>query len=107
MRPSEFIFVIFFYYVFLVPLVSRILPSDICKIYKSGANIRLDTTLVDFSDMRWERGDISFIFNGDAKPNESLTVLDNITKVYQKVRYEVGLHLMISVWVKMRKTSCF
>lgn len=75
----------------LVPLVSRILPSDICKIYKSGANIRLDTTLVDFSDMRWERGDISFIFNGDAKPNESLTVLDNITKVYQKVRYEVRL----------------
>lgn len=74
---------------FSVPLVSRILPSDICKIYKSGANIRLDTTLVDFSDMRWERGDISFIFNGDAKPNESLTVLDNILKVYQKVRYEV------------------
>lgn len=39
--------------------------------------------------MRWERGDISFIFNGDANPNESLTVLDNIMKVYQKVRYEV------------------
>lgn len=39
--------------------------------------------------MRWERGDISFIFNGDAKPNESLTVLDNNMKVYQKVRYEV------------------
>ncbi|CAG9834225.1 unnamed protein product [Diabrotica balteata] len=71
-----------------VPLVSRILPSDICKIYKSGANIRLDTTLVDFSDMRWERGDISFIFNGHAKPNESLTVLDNVSKVYQKVRHE-------------------
>lgn len=78
----------------LVPLVSRILPSDICKIYKSGANIRLDTTLVDFSDMRWERGDISFIFNGDAKPNESLTVLDNIMKVYQKVRYEVIIFIM-------------
>ncbi|XP_060533609.1 ankyrin repeat domain-containing protein 13C [Cylas formicarius] len=71
-----------------VPLVSRILPSDVCKIYKAGANIRLDTTLVDFSDMRWERGDISFIFNGDAKPDESLTVLDNMSKVYQKVRYE-------------------
>ncbi|KAF7283652.1 hypothetical protein GWI33_023288 [Rhynchophorus ferrugineus] len=68
--------------------VSRILPSDVCKIYKSGASIRLDTTLVDFSDMRWERGDISFIFNGDAKPNESLTVLDNNSKVYQQVRYE-------------------
>ncbi|XP_019878764.1 ankyrin repeat domain-containing protein 13C isoform X2 [Aethina tumida] len=71
-----------------VPLVSRILPSDICKIYKKGANIRLDTTLVDFSDMRWERGDISFIFNGTSESNESLTVLDNISKVYQRVRYE-------------------
>lgn len=76
---------------FSVPLVSRILPSDICKIYKTGANIRLDTTLVDFSDMRWERGDISFIFNGNALPNQSLTVLDNILKVYQKVKYEVRL----------------
>ncbi|CAG9857532.1 unnamed protein product [Phyllotreta striolata] len=71
-----------------VPLVSRILPSDVCKIYKSGSNIRLDTTLVDFSDMRWERGDISFIFNGAANSSESLTVLDNISKVYQKVRQE-------------------
>lgn len=71
-----------------VPLVSRILPSDICKIYKSGANIRLDTTLVDFSDMRWERGDISFIFNGNAPPSQSLTVLDNVLKVYQSVKYE-------------------
>lgn len=71
-----------------VPLVSRILPSDICKIYKCGANIRLDTTLVDFSDMRWERGDISFIFNGNASRNQSLTVLDNVLKVYQNVKYE-------------------
>lgn len=71
-----------------VPLVSRILPSDICKIYKSGANIRLDTTLVDFSDMRWERGDISFIFNGNAPSSQTLSVLDNVQKVYQNVKYE-------------------
>ena len=32
-----------------LPLVSRILPSDICKISKKGACIRLDTTLVDFT----------------------------------------------------------
>lgn len=71
-----------------VPLVSRILPSDICKIHKSGCLIRLDTTLVDFSDMRWERGDISFIFRGDKSPRESLTVLDNEFQCYQRVRYE-------------------
>lgn len=71
-----------------VPLVSRILPSDICKIYKSGSNIRLDTTLVDFSDMRWERGDISFIFRGNEMSNKNLTVLDNVLKVYQCVKQE-------------------
>ncbi|KAK0052137.1 ankyrin repeat domain-containing protein 13C [Biomphalaria pfeifferi] len=71
-----------------VPLVSRILPSDICKIRKKGSKIRLDTTLVDFTEMRWERGDITFLFNGDAKPRQSLTVLDNKAEVYQRVRYE-------------------
>jgi len=72
-----------------LPLVSRILPSDICKISKKGASIRLDTTLVDFTEMRWERGDITFLYRGDAEtPEESLFVLDNDLKVYQKVRYE-------------------
>ncbi|KAK4316799.1 hypothetical protein Pmani_012057 [Petrolisthes manimaculis] len=71
-----------------VPLVSRILPSDICKIHKKGASIRLDTTLVDFNDMRWERGDISFLFSGSSKPSHSLTVLDNKLHVYQGVRHE-------------------
>ena len=87
-----------------MPLVSRILPSDICRISKKGAavrqhphyhlasctialfntlyhvpticnllakynfspilvpQVRLDTTLVDFSEMRWERGDITFLY---------------------------------------------
>ena len=71
-----------------VPLVSRILPSDICRIHKCGASLRLDTTLVDFNDMRWERGDISFIFRGDKPPQESLTVLDNEYGCFQYVRYE-------------------
>lgn len=52
----------------------------------------MDTTLVDFNDMRWERGDISFIFNGDQKPGKSLTVLDNKAKLYQRVRYEVRFY---------------
>lgn len=71
-----------------VPLITRILPSDVCKIYKKGCNIRLDTTLVDFSEMKWERGDISFIFRGAAKPSISLIVMDNKLKVYQKLRHE-------------------
>jgi len=49
----------------------------------------MDTTLVDFNDMKWERGDISFIFNGELKASQSLTVLDNKQKVYQRIRYQV------------------
>ena len=30
-------------------------------------DFRMDSTLVDFTDMKWQRGDVTFIFNGDAK----------------------------------------
>jgi len=71
-----------------VPLVSRILPSDICKISKKGASVRLDTTLVDFSEMRWERGDISFLYRGEERGDKALCVLDNKAKVFQYVRHQ-------------------
>lgn len=54
---------------------------------------RLDSTLVDFSDMRWERGDVTFLFDGEAPPHDALIVLDNKLHVYQKIRYEVPFSL--------------
>lgn len=48
-----------------VPLVSRLCPSDNYKIYKHGANFRVDTTLVGFENMKWSRGDLSFVFKGE------------------------------------------
>lgn len=58
------------------------LPSDVCKIYKRGTCLRLDTTLVDFNDRAWERGDISFIYNSAAdKSRDQLVILDNKAKV--------------------------
>uniref|UniRef100_A0A8B9TY82 Ankyrin repeat domain-containing protein n=1 Tax=Anas zonorhyncha TaxID=75864 RepID=A0A8B9TY82_9AVES len=71
-----------------VPLLSRILPSDACKIHKQGINIRLDTTLIDFTDMKCQQGNLSFIFNGDAAPSESFVVLDNEQKVYRRIHHE-------------------
>jgi ankyrin repeat domain-containing protein 13 len=67
-----------------VPLLSKILPNDICKIYKSGSRIRLDSTLIDFNDMHWQRGDISFIFRGDSET--MITAMDNESKCFQIVR---------------------
>lgn len=51
---------------------------------------RLDTTLIDFTDMKCQRGDLSFIFNGNAIPSESFVVLDNEQKVYQRIHHEVS-----------------
>uniref|UniRef100_A0A914YFE4 Ankyrin repeat domain-containing protein 13C n=1 Tax=Panagrolaimus superbus TaxID=310955 RepID=A0A914YFE4_9BILA len=70
-----------------VPLLTRILPSDVCKIYKHGTALRMDTTLVDFNDRSWERGDISFIYNPQVEHlKQHLVVLDNKKKVYQKLK---------------------
>lgn len=54
------------------------------------SGFRLDTTLIDFTDMKCQRGDLSFIFNGDASPSQSFVVLDNEAKVYQRIHHEVS-----------------
>ena len=46
----------------------------------------MDTTLVDFKDMRWERGNLSFLFDGKKLGSQSLLVMDNEAKVYQWIR---------------------
>ena len=60
---------------------------------------RLDSTLVDFNDMRWERGDVTFIFDGEAPPHDALMVLDNKLQCYQKIRYEVKVNAFLSNFV--------
>ncbi|XP_036878728.2 ankyrin repeat domain-containing protein 13B isoform X3 [Manis javanica] len=47
-----------------VPLISKICPSDTYKVWKSGQNLRVDTTLLGFDHMTWQRGNRSFIFRG-------------------------------------------
>lgn len=40
-----------------IPLVSRFLPSDVCKLYKKGTKIRIDCTLGDIAAAKGGNGD--------------------------------------------------
>lgn len=66
-----------------VPLLSRVCPNDSYKIYKSGPNVRVDTTLKGFEQMTWQRGNQSYIFRGGAKVTEVYEV-DHDKKSYWK-----------------------
>uniref|UniRef100_A0A8K9XFU4 Ankyrin repeat domain 13A n=1 Tax=Oncorhynchus mykiss TaxID=8022 RepID=A0A8K9XFU4_ONCMY len=57
-----------------IPLVSRVCPSDVCRIWKSGASLRVDATLLGFENMTWIRGRRSYIFRGDDTWTELLEV---------------------------------
>uniref|UniRef100_A0A915K322 Ankyrin repeat domain-containing protein n=1 Tax=Romanomermis culicivorax TaxID=13658 RepID=A0A915K322_ROMCU len=75
-----------------IPFVSSILPSDVCKIYKKGSMIRLNTTLINFNEKTWERGDVSFIYRAEFPPEDRATIWDNKSKVYQKIRFQSTEH---------------
>lgn len=75
-----------------IPLISKLLPSDTCKLYKRNSDVRIDSTLMDFHDMRWQRGDLSFIFHGTPKSKpknghkkREMYVLDNKAKKYSHI----------------------
>lgn len=47
--------------------MSRLCPSDTYRVYKRGANVRIDTTLLGFENNTWQRGNRSYIFKGQSK----------------------------------------
>ncbi|XP_052411804.1 ankyrin repeat domain-containing protein 13A isoform X1 [Carassius gibelio] len=57
-----------------IPLVSRVCPSDVCRIWKSGAFLRVDITLLGFENMTWIRGRRSYIFRGEDNSTELMEV---------------------------------
>lgn len=36
------------------------------RMFPVDSSNRMDSTLVDFTDMKWQRGDLTFVFNGEA-----------------------------------------
>lgn len=66
-------------FIFTVPLMSRLCPSDVYKVYKRGSNVRIDTTLLGFDHTTWQRGDRSYIFKGE-DDNATMIEIDHEAK---------------------------
>ncbi|CAF0710714.1 unnamed protein product [Brachionus calyciflorus] len=65
-----------------IPLISKACPSDVYKIYKSGGNVRIDTTLIGFNGTTWERGNRSYIFQATNDGSATLIEIDHIKRTY-------------------------
>ncbi len=93
-----------------IPIVSRFLPSDICKLYKHGAKLRLECTLGDIAvrnstansetsvngtnsstsattPFNWQRGDFTFIFDIEnlGEKKNSIVFMDNKRKTFVNI----------------------
>ncbi|NWH78974.1 AN13A protein, partial [Piaya cayana] len=91
---SNIFHLIFFFFHFLVPLVSRVCPSDVCRIWKSGAKLRVDITLLGFENMNWERGRRSLIFKGeDTGGWAELIEINHDDKYVTTKRFEISQHM--------------
>ncbi|NXW16310.1 AN13A protein, partial [Circaetus pectoralis] len=84
----------FFFFFLIVPLVSRVCPSDVCRIWKSGAKLRVDITLLGFENMSWERGRRSLIFKGeDTGGWAELIEINHDDKFVTTERFEISQHM--------------
>ncbi|XP_069475491.1 ankyrin repeat domain-containing protein 13A [Ambystoma mexicanum] len=72
-----------------VPLLSRVCPNDVCRIWKSGAKLRVDATLLGFENRSWVRGKHSFIFKEEDNWAELMEV-NHDTKVVMKERFDIS-----------------
>ncbi|XP_031712321.1 ankyrin repeat domain-containing protein 13A isoform X1 [Anarrhichthys ocellatus] len=84
--------------IFFSSIVSRLLHGnevgihqldDVCRIWKSGASLRVDATLLGFENMTWIRGCRSYIFRGDDSCAELIEV-NHDDKVVETERFNIS-----------------
>ncbi|VDN12066.1 unnamed protein product [Dibothriocephalus latus] len=66
-----------------VPFLSRFLPSDVCKLWKKGNKVRMDTSLLDFNNRNWVRGKLSILLDGNKPFDQRICILDHEKRCYE------------------------
>ncbi|VDN97673.1 unnamed protein product [Rodentolepis nana] len=66
-----------------IPFVARHLPSDNCRLFKKGNLLRLDTSLLDFKNRDWVRGQLSIVVDAGKPFGSRICLLDHEHRSYQ------------------------
>lgn len=67
-----------------IPFLSMACPSDVCRIWKKGPHIRVDTTLMGFENWSWKRGNITYLFTVGQKES-FFHLMDHDRKLVEEV----------------------
>ena len=67
-----------------IPFLSRVLPSDICRLHKQGTRLRVDSTLQGFRDLHWVRSKLTFYI--DCTDLTVISVADHERRLLQELR---------------------
>lgn len=62
-----------------------ICPNDCYKIWKRDSRIRIDTSLIGFDKLRWQRGNVSFLFEIGAEAT-SFYLIDHDRRIWEHVK---------------------
>lgn len=62
---------------------------------------------MDFQDMKWERGDITLLFQGECQPGKMVVIMDNARKVYQMVEYPVSTDAVVNIIIDIINATSF
>lgn len=75
--------------------MSKVCPSDVYRVWKSGSCLRVDTTLLGFEHMTWLKGRRSYIFKGEGVADTDSHCCLALVAVYDVPLMSFSLQMMV------------